>query len=750
MLLAVEAYALLTLLSLAAQAWKVPAATATSPVVPADAPHVDVFVCTYDEPLAVVEPTLAGACRLDYPNFTVHLLDDGRRSQMRELARRYGVQWRTRADSSNAKAGNVNAALEAVEQERCGDRDGLLCVLDADHVPDPQLLRATVGYFADSRLALVQVPHEFVNTDSFQHHAHSDAHEQSLLFRILMPGRARSGSVIWSGSGAVLRRRALVEAGGVATGTTAEGFHTTLKLLRRGWTSTFHNQTLVRGIAPDTFEQFLTQRRRWATGTLTAAKTRDSWLFSRSLSLVQRLHFAMTSLGYLAGLQRVALWAVLVAAVWGGVVAAVWPGVWFAVLWASWMATSLLASSALGRGHLKHLPSARWSVLTATSYAGAVVQTLLPAAKRFQSAPKTSGTGSPRELLARTKLPVAVASLLVVGLGVRAAGQLAGVDLLPQLPAGALLMVAVFAGVEITLIISALVPALRRRQMRAAHRVGTELRATITELSAEEQLVVDGRTQGRTSDAPAASSTQLTLVPTSDAGDTRADQRRDGQAALSELNASAPSSMGVAFFDVPRPKAASYQVQLADLTCSGVGLSMYLPHVCEDIEPGSRWTLNFDIPQPDGSEFHVQAPVELVSVRDRRGGRFTHSDRPLLLGGRFVGLDAAARSAIALHIYLKPKQVGSAHRLPFQRPSTGTVWHAGCRPAVAFATSEHEALRAAMAQGTPALFEGDGNGPVGQSGGVSDPGTRPSEEPSDGPAKYGLVRELRELQQLHG
>src|SRR5262245_35468297 len=52
---------------------------------------VDVYVCTYDEPVSVLQTTLAGCAALKYPH-TTYLLDDGRRPEIAELAREWGAE----------------------------------------------------------------------------------------------------------------------------------------------------------------------------------------------------------------------------------------------------------------------------------------------------------------------------------------------------------------------------------------------------------------------------------------------------------------------------------------------------------------------------------------------------------------------------------------------------------------------------------------------------------------------------------
>ncbi|EQD30919.1 Cellulose synthase (UDP-forming), partial [mine drainage metagenome] len=55
-------------------------------------PSVAVLVPTYNEPIAVLERTLVGCARLNYPAHTVYLLDDGHRAWAETLASQVGGQ----------------------------------------------------------------------------------------------------------------------------------------------------------------------------------------------------------------------------------------------------------------------------------------------------------------------------------------------------------------------------------------------------------------------------------------------------------------------------------------------------------------------------------------------------------------------------------------------------------------------------------------------------------------------------------
>jgi cellulose synthase (UDP-forming) len=105
-------------------------------------PAVDVFICTYDEPLEVIERSILTALELDYPNFTVWVLDDTRRNWLRDYCGEAGARYITRSDNKAAKAGNLNNALAVTSGS---SNAPIILVLDADFAPRRNLLKRTVG-----------------------------------------------------------------------------------------------------------------------------------------------------------------------------------------------------------------------------------------------------------------------------------------------------------------------------------------------------------------------------------------------------------------------------------------------------------------------------------------------------------------------------------------------------------------------------------------------------------------------------
>ncbi len=286
--------------------WEVDTVSPPPPVDTTTA-RLAVLIPTYNEGPEILLPTVAAAVAVRLPHET-WVLDDGRRPWVEELATQLGARYVSRPQNTHAKAGNLNHALQVIDAD-------FIAVLDADHVPLPNLFRNTLGYFDDPRVALVQTPQDFFNLDSFEHEdadvtAALDGaldeeerlrfNEQSLFYRVIAPGKNRWGAAFWCGTGAVLRVAALRDVGGVATETITEDIHTTVRLHRRGWRTVYHNEVLARGVAAATAEQYQLQRFRWGTGATQLMRVENP-LVVRGLTLSQRIAYLATLAAWFDG-----------------------------------------------------------------------------------------------------------------------------------------------------------------------------------------------------------------------------------------------------------------------------------------------------------------------------------------------------------------------------------------------------------------------------------------------------------------
>src|SRR6185369_5677217 len=130
------------------------------------APLIDVFICTYNEERTILERTIIGATGMEYGNYRVWVLDDGRRPWLRRLASELNCHYLTRPDNHHAKAGNINHALRHVGA--LPERPDFVAILDADFVPRPDFLARTISLMDDASVGVVQTPQHFINSDPIQ------------------------------------------------------------------------------------------------------------------------------------------------------------------------------------------------------------------------------------------------------------------------------------------------------------------------------------------------------------------------------------------------------------------------------------------------------------------------------------------------------------------------------------------------------------------------------------------------------
>ena len=89
-----------------------------------------------------------------------------------------------------------------------------------------------------------------------------------MFFQTIQRGLDFWSASFFCGSAAVLRRTCLEEVGGVRGDSITEDAETSLELHGRGYRSVYVNHPLVAGLAPETFNAFVTQRMRWAQGMI--------------------------------------------------------------------------------------------------------------------------------------------------------------------------------------------------------------------------------------------------------------------------------------------------------------------------------------------------------------------------------------------------------------------------------------------------------------------------------------------------
>jgi cellulose synthase (UDP-forming) len=267
-------------------------------------PTVDVLIPTYTESEDIVKLTVTAATQIEYPRdkINIYILDDGgtvarrnrpetsskawdRHYNLRRMAGEMGVHYLTREQNDHAKAGNINHALGKIK----GD---LMLLLDCDHVPTRDILKNTVGWFLkDKKLFLVQTPHFFINTTTVEKNIGSFSNapgENDMFYHGIQLGMDLWNSSYFCGSAALLRRKFLLESGGIAGNTITEDAETSLRLHQKGYNSVFINRPMICGLSPETFDDYIIQRTRWAQGMVQIFVLSNP-LLSNGLTLQQKI-----------------------------------------------------------------------------------------------------------------------------------------------------------------------------------------------------------------------------------------------------------------------------------------------------------------------------------------------------------------------------------------------------------------------------------------------------------------------------
>jgi cellulose synthase (UDP-forming) len=277
-------------------AWKI---SDPDPPPPPEQQSVDVFITCYDEPLEIVRRTAIGARAIRYPHRT-YVLDDGKRDEIMHMAQELGIGYIRRTGNANAKAGNLNYAISVTSGE-------FILQLDADHVPLPNIIDRMLGYFTDPKVAFVQSPQDFYNTDSFTHvlneRARSLWEENRIFYSLLQRGKDTHNSTFFCGSCGMLRRAALDSIGGFSTNTIIEDMETSMVLHANGWKSVYHPEALAFGLAPGSAVSFQVQRLRWAQGSMQILRKFNP-LFLPGLTPGQRGCYFAANVYPIDGLQK--------------------------------------------------------------------------------------------------------------------------------------------------------------------------------------------------------------------------------------------------------------------------------------------------------------------------------------------------------------------------------------------------------------------------------------------------------------
>ncbi len=273
---------------------------------PDQSPSVAVVVCSYKEPLAVLENTLICFYNITYPGKRLYFLDDTRyelnnwtieekelyREQINQLCAKYDVnlfrrRWR------GAKAGIINDFLKYLRNEpdpgfemipavneSTNKPPEYLVVFDADQNPLPNFIDDLVTELAaNPKLAFIQTPQYYSN---FENNlvARLSGLQQVVFYEYICEGKGHNNSMFCCGTNVMFRVQALQEVHGFDEDSVTEDFATSIKLHIKGWHSRYAHKIMAFGEGPRDLSAYFSQQNRWALGC--------SGLIAKILGLLMR------------------------------------------------------------------------------------------------------------------------------------------------------------------------------------------------------------------------------------------------------------------------------------------------------------------------------------------------------------------------------------------------------------------------------------------------------------------------------
>src|SRR3954468_14222973 len=214
----------------------------------------------------VVERLLKSVSEIDYPKdkLQIQVLDDST-DDTRQLtatcvaelqSRGFNVELIQRTDRTGFKAGALETGLASAEGE-------FVCILDADFVPGPDLLKRTVHFFTDPKVGMIQTRWGHLNRGySLLTRVQAMFLDGHLLLE--QTARSRSGRFFnFNGTAGLWRRSCIDEAGGWQHDTLTEDLDLSYRAQLAGWKFIFLPDVITPAELPVDMNGFKSQQHRW-------------------------------------------------------------------------------------------------------------------------------------------------------------------------------------------------------------------------------------------------------------------------------------------------------------------------------------------------------------------------------------------------------------------------------------------------------------------------------------------------------
>ncbi|MFK7850720.1 MAG: cellulose synthase family protein [Akkermansiaceae bacterium] len=237
-------------------------------------PLVTVQLPVFNE-MYVVDRLLDAVAKIDYPKdkLQIQLLDDStddtieicRKGIERMIENGFDAEHIHRTDRTGFKAGALENGTRFAKGE-------YLFILDADFVPNPDVLQKTINYFTDDNIGMIQTRWGHLNR-TFNVLTRIQAMFLDGHLELEQTARNRSGRFFtFNGTAGIWRKSCIADAGGWEHDTLTEDMDLSYRAQLKGWRFIFLKDVETPAELPVDMDGFKSQQHRWTKGSIQVCK----------------------------------------------------------------------------------------------------------------------------------------------------------------------------------------------------------------------------------------------------------------------------------------------------------------------------------------------------------------------------------------------------------------------------------------------------------------------------------------------
>ncbi len=263
-------------------------------------PLVSVIIVVRNEE-EVIKETVDNLLRLEYDSDKLELIiiDDCSSDSTLSILKSYSDKIIVRSRSSEDKRGKP-AAINDIMDELKSD---LVCVLDADSIPEQDFIKKAVEYFKDERVGLVQCRNVQYNSNRTFISSLVSFEIDNLHLTVYRP-KQRLGFPLFEGRGALIRRSVFISLGGFDITLPTEDWDFGFRVQIAGNKLIYDSNICNYEQATETVIEYLNQRYRWL-GTILPTFTKNIGFILRNKKIPLSKKIDSLFIGFFA------LWALI-------------------------------------------------------------------------------------------------------------------------------------------------------------------------------------------------------------------------------------------------------------------------------------------------------------------------------------------------------------------------------------------------------------------------------------------------------